>query len=120
MAHLIRPPAEPAVAAANSRLNFQRCIRTLEFAVGDLLINFWHEPLRQRAGILVQKMSEGCKACGVQESSGLLRSLQALLSLSAEDTRGIQRSVAERLLELIGLLKEQVRRSPPERPVGSA
>src|SRR5579864_6457434 len=65
MAHLIRPP----VAASDSRLNFQRCIRTLEFAVGDLLINFWHEPLRQRAGILVQEMSEGCKAWGVQESS---------------------------------------------------
>jgi hypothetical protein len=112
MTHLIRPPSESTFPAADSQLNFQRSIQTLELAVDDLLIHFWHEPLRTRAFTLAQEMAEGCRVCGVKESSVLLRSLQALLSLSVEDTRGIQRSIAERLLELIGLLKEQARRSP--------
>lgn len=109
MTHLIRPPSECTFPAADSQLHFQRCLETLELAVGDLLINFWHEPLRSRAWSLAQEMSEGCKVCGLKESSVLLRSIQALLALSVEDTRGVQRSVAERLLELIGLLKEQTR-----------
>jgi len=111
MTHLIRPPSESTFPAADVRLQVPRCIQTLELAVRDLLVNFWSEPLRRKAFALAQEMSDGCKICGFKESSMLLRSLQALLALTAADTRGIQRSVAERLLELIGLLKEQAR--PP-------
>jgi len=113
MTHLIRPPSESTFPAADALLNFPRCIETLELAVRDLLINFWHEPLRERAWSLAQEMSDGCKVCGLRESSVLLRSLQSLLSLTAEDTQGIHRSIAERLLELIGILKEQARRLQP-------
>jgi len=112
MTHLIRPPSESTFPAADALLNFPRCIATLELAVRDLLLNFWQEPLRERAWSLAQEMSDGCKLCGFRESSVLLRSLQALLALSVEDTKGIQRSIAERLLELIGILKEQARRTP--------
>ena len=111
MTHLIRPPSESTFPAADALLNFPRCIETLELAVRDLLLNFWQEPLRERAWSLAQEMSDGCKLCGFRESSVLLRSLQALLALSIEDTKGIQRSIAERLLELIGILKEQARRT---------
>ncbi len=113
MTHLIRPPSESPVPAADALLKFARSIEALELAVRDLLVNFWHEPLRERAWSLAQEMSDGCKGGGFRESSVLLRSLQALLALSVEDTKGIQRSIAERLLELMGILKEQARRTQP-------
>jgi len=111
MTHLIRPPSECMFPAADALVSVPRCIETLEVAVRDLLVNFWQEPLRERAWSLAQEMSDGCRDCGFRESSVLLRSLQALLALSVEDTRGIQRSIAERLLELIGILKERARRT---------
>jgi len=86
------------------------CLDPLEAAVHDLLVNFWHEPLRARAYGLARELSAGCPVCGFKESSPLLRSLQSMLSLTAEDTRGIQSFMAERLRELVGLLKE-----PPHR-----
>jgi hypothetical protein len=107
MTHLSRPPSESSFSGAEIRQDFPGSIRTLEEAVRDLLINFWHGPLRERAWSLAREMSEASRVSGYKESAVVLRSLQALLSLSAEDTRGIQRSIAERLLELIGLLKEQ-------------
>ncbi|HLY76192.1 MAG TPA: hypothetical protein VKU80_18980 [Planctomycetota bacterium] len=107
MTHLIRPPGEPSLSGAEVHRDFPGSIRTLEEAVRGLLINFWHGPLRERARSIAREMSEACRVSGYKESAVLLRSIQALLSLSAEDTRGIQCSIAERLLELVGLLKEQ-------------
>ena len=110
--HVIRPPSEYIVPAAGI-LGIPHCIHLLESAVRDALIRFWQEPYRRRAYALARSVSGGCKVCGFKESSGLLRSLESLLSLSAEDTSGIQRSVAERILELLALLKEQVAKAPP-------
>lgn len=107
MEHLIRPPSESSFQVADALANLPRCIQALESAVREVLIHFWDESFRIRAHDLARAMSEGCKVCGFKESSGLLRSVESLLALSYEETRGIQRSLAERLFELISLLKEQ-------------
>jgi hypothetical protein len=111
MDHLIRPPSESAFPIADALSNFPRCIQALEVSVHDLAANFWHEPLRKRAHELARAMSDGCKVCGFRESSGVLRSMESLLALPIEDTGGIQRSLTERLFELIGLLKDQARKA---------
>ena len=111
MDHLIRPPSESTFRIADALSNFPRCIQALEAAIRDLLSNFWYEPLRKRAHELARAMSEGCKVCGFKESSGVLRSMESLLALPAEDTGGIQLSLTERLFELIGMLKDQARKA---------
>lgn len=111
MDHLIRPDSESMFPAADALLNFPRCVQALEAAVRDTLSQFWDEPTRKRAHALAHSMSDGCKVCGFKESSGLLRSLESLLALSVEDTHGIQRSVGERMLDILTLLKEQARNS---------
>jgi hypothetical protein len=109
--HVIRPPSEYIVPTADAALGVPRCIHALESAVREALVRFWDEPYRRRAHALARALSGGCKVCGFQESSGLLRSLESLLSLTADDTNGILRSVAERVLEILALLKDQVSRT---------
>ncbi|MCI0655522.1 MAG: hypothetical protein L0170_00425 [Acidobacteria bacterium] len=109
MDHLIRPASESMFPAADVLLNFPRCVQALDAAVRETLARLWDEPFRKRAHALAQSMSDGCKVCGFKESSGLLRSLESLLALTAEDTRGIQRSAGERMLDILSLLKEQAR-----------
>lgn len=111
MEHLLRPPSESLFPTADALLNFPRCLQVLETAVHDVLRHLWNEADRKRAHGLVQSLSEGCKVCGFRESSGLIRSLDSLLALGAEDVRGIQRSVAERMLEILALLREQALKS---------
>jgi hypothetical protein len=120
--HVIRPPSEYIVPAAGI-LGIPHCIHLLESAVREALIRFWQEPYRRQAYALARSVSGGCTVCGFKESSGVLRSLESLLSLTAEDTSGIQRSVAERILELLALLKEQAAKAPspaPEEEAGGA
>src|SRR5262249_14191826 len=101
------------IPSADAILGIPHCLRALESAVRDALIHLWEEPFRRQAHALASSVAGGCKVCGFKESSGLLRSLESLLSLSMEDTQGIQRSIAERILEILALLKDQVANAPP-------
>jgi hypothetical protein len=113
--HVIRPPSESVLPAAEV-LGIPHCLHLLESAVRDALIHLWEEPYRKRAHALARSITGGCSVCGFKESSGLLRSLESLLSLTVEDTSGIQRSVAERILEILALLKDQGAKLPPAAP----
>jgi hypothetical protein len=107
MEHLLRPPSDSLFPAADALLNFPRCLQVLETAVRDVVIHFWEEPFRRRAHHLAQALSGGCRVCGFRESAGLVRSLESLLALTVDEVRGIQRSVADRMMEALALLREQ-------------
>jgi hypothetical protein len=107
MDHLLRPPSESRFPTADAILNFPRCLRVLETAVRDVLAHLWDETYRTRAHGLAQSLSGGCKVCGFRESSGLVRSLESLLALRVDEIRGIQRSVADRMFDILSLLREQ-------------
>jgi hypothetical protein len=111
MEHVIRPSSESLLPTADALLGIPHCIRALESAVREALIHLWAEPFRRQAYALARSVSGGCEVCGFKESSGLLRSLESLLSL--EDTSGIQRSVGERILEILALLKDQALSAAP-------
>lgn len=116
MSHLLRPPSESAFPVADALMGVPRCILVLETAVRDVLTPFWDERRRRIAHRVAQTMSGGCKVCGFKESSGILRSMESLLSLSAEDARAIQSSLGERLSELIGMLREHAQKMSKGEP----
>jgi hypothetical protein len=111
MEHLLRPPSDSLFPAADALLNFPRCLQVLETAVRDVVIHFWEDPYRRRAHDLAQALAGGCRVCGFRESSGLVRSLESLLALTVDEVRGIQRSVADRMMETLALLREQALKS---------
>ncbi len=111
MGHILRPPSESAFSFADAIGGVPRCLLVLESAVRKVLSNFWEDRARRGALDLAAKLLSGCPDCGFRESSGLLRSLHSLLSMPVESTAGIQLSLAERLLDLVGLLKDQARLS---------
>jgi hypothetical protein len=109
MSHILRPPSESVFPVADALMGVPRCILVLEVAVREVLSNFWDEPFRVKAHRFARSMSEGCKVCGFRESSGILRSIESLLALPYEDACEIRMSLAERLLDLVRLLKDQAR-----------
>src|SRR5262249_39626442 len=111
MEHLLRPPSESPFPAPDAVLNFPRCLQVLETAVRDVLIHFWEDSYRREALGQARALAGGCKVCGFRESSGLVRSLESLLSLTLAEVSGIQRSVGERLLDVLVLLREQALKS---------
>src|SRR5262245_11072290 len=111
MDHLLRPPSESLFPTADALLTFPRCLQVLETAVRDVLIHFWEDSYRRRALSAAQSLAAGCKVCGFRESSGLVRSLESLLTLTVDDVQGIQRSVGERMLDVLALLREQALKS---------
>ncbi len=111
MEHLLRPPSESLFPTADALLNFPRCLQVLETAVRDVLIHFWDESYRRQALSAAQSLAGGCKVCGFRESSGLVRSLESLLTLTVADVQGIQRNVGERMLDVLELLREQAAKS---------
>src|SRR5262245_48038331 len=107
MEHLLRPPSDAVLPAADALLEFPRCLQVLEAAVADLLGHAWEDPYRTKALELVKSLISGCKVCGFRESSGLLRSLDSLLCLSADDVGAIRQAVADRMREILALLRQQ-------------
>jgi len=103
MAHSVRPADESSYKLGRH----PECIVHLERAIQDLLSDFGGEAWRLKAMSLARSMAAGCDSCGLKESSGILRSIESLLSLPQEETFGLKLSLAQRLLELIALLKEQ-------------
>jgi len=107
MHHVLRPGSDPGFAVTDVLGGIPRCVLVLESAVRRVLTDFWDDSSRRKALDLVRTITPGCRSCGFRESSGILRSMTTLLSLSQAATVGIQLSIAERLLELIDLLKGQ-------------
>jgi hypothetical protein len=109
MTHILRPPSESVFSVADALMGIPRCILVLESSIREVLSNFWDESLRIKAHGFARSMSDGCKVCGFRESSGILRSIESLLALSYDDACAIRLSLAERLLDLLRLLKTQAR-----------
>jgi hypothetical protein len=109
MSHILRPPSDSAFSFTDAVGGVPRCLLVLDSAVRKVLTDFWEDGARTRARNLACSLLTGCRDCGFRESSGLLRSMVSLLSISADSTAGIQMSLAEKLLDLLGLLKERSR-----------
>jgi hypothetical protein len=109
MSHILRPLSDSSFSFPDAIGGVPRCLLVLDSAVRKVLTDFWEDGARTRARDLAASLLTGCRECGFRESSGLLRSLLALLSMSVDSTAGIQMSLAERLLDLVGLLKERAR-----------
>ena len=109
MSHILRPPSDSAFSFSDAIGGVPRCLLVLDSAVRKVLTDFWEDAARTRALNLASSLLTGCRECGFRESSGLLRSMISLLSMPTDSTAGIQMSLAERLLDLVGLLKERSR-----------
>ncbi|HLY72634.1 MAG TPA: hypothetical protein VKU80_00830 [Planctomycetota bacterium] len=107
MSHVLRPRSEELFTIADARAGIPRCIMLLEGAVLNVLYDFHSEARRAKARDMVQSLSTGCRKCGFRESSGVLRKIDALLRVPPEATPAFQRSLADKLVELLGMLKAQ-------------
>ena len=81
-------------------------IRNLERAIDDLLENFWEEPLRRHAHELSSTLLAACKNFGYLELGAVARAITSLLALRLEDVIALEKSLKEKLRELVALLKE--------------
>lgn len=102
-------PVGAALSASEFLSNLPRCVRLLETAVREVQAQFWLEAPRRRALEITEALSDGCKVCGFKETSGILRSLQGLLSLSYGDAAAIRTPLQEKLAELLAMLRDHAR-----------
>jgi len=115
MSHVLRPASAEVFAIADARAGIPRCIMLLEGAVLNVLYDFHSEARRAKARDLVHSLSSGCRKCGFRESSGVLRKIDALLRVPPDSTPALQRSLADKLVELLGLLKAQAQTKETEK-----
>src|SRR5579872_6774583 len=115
MSHVLRPSSAALFAISDERAGIPRCIMLLEGAVLNVLYDFHSEARRAKARDLVQSLSSGCRKCGFRESSGVLRKIDALLRVPPESTPALQRSLADKLVELLGMLKAQAQAKETEK-----
>ena len=115
MSHALRPRSEELYAISDSRSGIPRCIILLEGAVLNVLHDFHSESRRAKARELIQSLSAGCRKCGFRESSGVLRKLDALLRVPPDTSPAFQRSLAEKLVELLAMLKAQAQAKDMEK-----
>lgn len=78
----------------------------LERAVVELLDSFWEEPFRRRALELSVALAQASTVLRLSHVASVARSISSLLNLRLEDTFSIQRELREKLVELLGLLKD--------------
>jgi hypothetical protein len=105
MSHILRPPSEKTFSLADALAGIPRCVLLVESAILALLDDPQDEKLRHHARDLVRSLSSGCPKCGFKEPASMLRKLISLLAISPGGSPALQRSVADRLIEQIGLLK---------------
>jgi hypothetical protein len=112
MSHILRPPSEKTFPIADALAGIPRCVMLVESALLDLLKDPRDDHRRQKARDLVRSLSSGCPECGFKEPESILRKLTSLLAVPPGGSAAIERSLADRLLEQVGLLKAhaQVRR----------
>jgi len=86
-----------------------RCVRLVEEGVLDLICDFRDADARGRARDRVRSLYDGCPECGFRESQDVLRTLEALLSLPPTAVSGGSLGMADRLIDLVGLMKLHAR-----------
>ena len=112
MSHILRPPSEKTFSIADALAGVPRCVLLVESAILALLDSPQDEKLRHKARDLVRSLSSGCPKCGFKESPAMLRKLTSLLAIPPGGTPTLQRSIADRLIEQIGLLKAHAQERP--------
>lgn len=105
MSHILRPASEKTFSLADALAGIPRCVMLVETAVLNLLAEPANDRLRQKARDLVRSLSSGCPECGFKEPASLLRKLISLLAILPGESAALQRSIADRLIEQVGLLK---------------
>ena len=115
MSHVLRPSSAALFAISDDRAGIPRCIMLLEGAILNVLYDFHSEARRAKARDLVQSLSTGCRKCGFRESSGVLRKIDALLRVPPETTPAFQRSLADKLIEHLGMLKAEAQTKAHEK-----
>ena len=112
MSHILRPPSEKTFSLADALAGIPRCVMLLEAAILALLDEPHDEKLRRKALDHVRSLSKGCPECGFKEPAPILRKLTSLLAVPPGGSAAIQRTVADRLIEQVGLLKAQAQERP--------
>jgi hypothetical protein len=107
MSHILRPPSEKTFKIADALAGLPRCLLLLESAVEDLISDPRDEAFRAKVVGQLRSLASGCKECGFRESSNLLRTLEATLPFLPGNSPGHNRSVADRLQEILAMLKAQ-------------
>jgi|SRR5579862_8584160 len=107
MSHLLRPPSEKTFNLADALAGVPRCILILESAILDVLNDFHSESQRHTAREMTRALSAGCRECGFSASLSTLRKIEALLRVPPKAAPELQRQIADKLIELVGMLKAQ-------------
>jgi len=105
LSHVLRPASEKTFSLADALAGIPRCILLVESAVLAFVDDPGSEPLRTRARELVRALASGCPDCGFQEPPSILRRLTFLLAVPPSGSPALLRSMADRLIEQVGLLK---------------
>ncbi|HZE96354.1 MAG TPA: hypothetical protein VE981_04975 [Planctomycetota bacterium] len=111
MGHVLRPASEEMFTISDARDGIPRCIILLEAAVLNVLYDPANDARRTKARELVQSLSTGCRECGFRESSGVLRKIDALLRVPPDTTPALKRSLTDKMIEHLGLLKGEAQAS---------
>ncbi|HEV3026340.1 MAG TPA: hypothetical protein VG457_02150 [Planctomycetota bacterium] len=103
----------PEIRETDPPLDFKfaypRCALMLEHAIRETVDHEWDDYSRKRALDIAQAMLDGCKVCGFRESTGILRSVTALLVLPVDEALSVLPALRERLEDLLGLLRQHIR-----------
>jgi hypothetical protein len=105
MSHILRPASEKTFSLADALAGIPRCVLLLESAINDVIDDPSDEKFRAKARDLVRSLSSGCPECGFKEPASMLRKLTSLLAVPPAANPALQRSLGDRLLEQIALLK---------------
>ena len=120
MSHLLRPPSEKTFKIADALAGIPRCILILESAILDVLNDYHSESLRHAARDMSRTLSAGCEQCGFKGSDATLRKIEALLRVPPKAAPELQRQIADKLIELVGMLKAQAQLKGGEEESGEA
>jgi hypothetical protein len=105
MSHILRPPSEKTFKIADALAGIPRCLLLLESAVNDVISEPRDDDARIKVRDQARSLRAGCLECGFRESSNLLRSLESTLPFLPRNSPNLHRSVADRLMEILAMLK---------------
>jgi len=118
MRHLLRPPSEKTFKLADALAGIPRCLLIFEAALQDLIHDPQDELRRNSAREMVRTLSAGCEQCGFHGSHSRLRKIEALLRVPPKAAPELQKSIADKLMELVGLLKAEAQGKNGEEKTG--
>ena len=101
---LLRPPSVKTFTLADALAGIPRCLFILEAALIDLLRHPEDETRRASVRELTRTLSAGCPECGFHASSATLRKIESLLRVPPKAAPELQKQIADKLIELVGML----------------